>query len=57
MSANGIAQLPSKAARKTAKLALAKVKRSAAGTPGYRPLHNLMATPQQVPLVTGRPWQ
>jgi hypothetical protein len=61
MSANGISTLPTKAARKAAKLALAQTKRSAVGTPGYRPLHTLDATelnpPRAVPLITGRPWK
>ena len=57
MAANGISTLPTKVARKTAKLALAKTKRSAVGTPGYRPLHLLMADPQITPLVNGRPWK
>lgn len=57
MSANGISTLPDKAARKAAKLAAAKAKRSAANTPGFRPLNTLMPNPQQTPLVPGRPWK
>ncbi len=55
MSQNGISTLPSKAARKAAKLALAKTKRSAVGTPGYRPLHTL-DTSLKSP-IQGRPWK
>ena len=57
MAANNISTLADKAARKAAKLALAQAKRSAADTPGYRPLHTLMTDPQQTPLVQGRPWK
>jgi hypothetical protein len=57
MSANGISHLPTKAARKAAKLALALAKRAAAGTNGYRPLHSLLPSPQTTPLVPGRPWK
>ena len=61
MSQNGISTLPTKAARAAAKLALAAAKRSAAGTPGYRPLHTLDATqtnpPRTVPLKEGHPWK
>jgi len=55
MSQNGISTLPTKAARAAAKLALAAAKRSAAGTPGYRPLHTLN-TALKSP-TPGRPWQ
>ena len=57
MAQNGISTLADKAARRAAKLALAQATRSAAGTPGYRPLHTLMPNPQQTPLVQGRPWK
>lgn len=57
MSANGISHLPSKAARKAAKLAAAQAKRSAANTTGSRPLNTLLPNPQQTPLVPGRPWK
>jgi hypothetical protein len=61
MAANGISTLPTKAARKAAKLALAKTKRSAVGTPGYRPLHTIDNTqtnpPRTTPLKDGRPWK
>lgn len=36
MALNNISTLPTKAARKSAKIALAQAKRQAAGTPGYR---------------------
>lgn len=55
MSANGISHLPTKAARKAAKLALAKTKRSAVGTIGYRPLHTLDTS--LVAPTLGRPWK
>lgn len=55
MSANGIAYLPTKAARKAAKLALAQAKRSAVGTPGFRPLHTLDTTLESP--TPGRPWK
>jgi hypothetical protein len=55
MAANGISTLPTKAARKAAKLAAAQAKRSAAGTPGYRPLHTLDTT--LVSPTPGRPWK
>ena len=55
MAQNGISTLPTKAARVAAKLAAAQAKRSATGTPGYRPLHTLdtsLKSPTQ-----GRPWK
>lgn len=55
MAQNGISTLPSKAARKAAKLALAKTKRSAAGTSGYRPLHTLDNSLKSP--TPGRPWK
>lgn len=61
MAANGISTLPTKAARVAAKLALAKTKRSAVGTPGYRTLHTIdapeVSPPRTVPLKPGRPWK
>lgn len=61
MAANNISTMPSKAARRAAKLALAQTKRSATGTPGYRPLHTLETTevdpPRPTPLRAGRPWK
>ncbi len=39
MAANNISTLPNKASRVAAKLALAQTKRSALGTPGWRPLN------------------
>ena len=61
MSANGISTLPTKAARVAAKLALAKTKRSAVGTPGYRALHTIdnaeVSPPRATPLPDGRPWK
>ena len=55
MSANGISTLPTKAARKAAKLALAQAKRSAVGTNGYRQNHTL-DTALKSPTV-GHPWK
>jgi hypothetical protein len=55
MSANGISTLPTKAARKQAKLNLAQAKRSTGGTIGYRPLH-VLDTSLVAPTV-GRPWK
>ena len=55
MSKNGISTLPTKAARKAAKLALAQTKRATTNTNGYRPLHILdisLKSPTQ-----GRPWK
>lgn len=61
MSANGISNLPTKAARVAAKLALAQSKRSATGTPGYRALHTIdnpqVTPPRPTPLNPGRPWK
>jgi hypothetical protein len=61
MAANGISTLPTKAARAAAKLALAKAKRSAVGTPGYRALHTIdnpeISPPRTTPLKDGRPWK
>ena len=55
MSKNGISHLPTKAARKAAKLALAAAKRSAVGTAGYRKLHTLDTTLKSP--ASGRPWK
>lgn len=55
MAANGISTLPSKAARKQAKLNLAQTKRSTVGTNGYRPLH-VLDTSLVAPTL-GRPWK
>ena len=41
MALNNISTLPDKAARQSAKLALAQAKRRAVGTTGYRPLNTL----------------
>lgn len=61
MALNGISTLPSKAARRAAKLAAAQAKRSAVGTNGYRPLHTQdpteIAPPRATPLPLGRPWK
>ena len=55
MSKNGISTLPTKTARKAAKLALAATKRSASNTNGYRPLH-ILDTSLKSPTL-GRPWK
>ena len=57
MALNNISTLPDKAARQSAKLALAQAKRRAVGTTGYRPLNTLLSDPQQTPLIQGRPWK
>ena len=53
MAANGISTLPTKAARKAAKIALATAKRSAVGTNGYRIYHTYVGTVSPTP---HRPW-
>ena len=61
MSANGIAELPTKAARIAAKMALAQAKRAAAGTNGYRPNHVIdapqVSPPRPFPQPPGHPWK
>ena len=53
MAANGISTLPTKEARKAAKLELARQKRATANTNGYRELNKISnsTSPTQ-----GRPW-
>lgn len=55
MASNGISTLPTKAARKVAKIALAASKRSAVGTNGYRSNHTYDATAKSP--TTPRPWK
>jgi len=58
MSANGISTLPTKAARRDAKLTLAAAKRYANGNTfsiSYRP-YNLYISPGTVSPATGHPW-
>ena len=55
MAANGISTLPTKAARKAAKLASAQAKRSAVGTNGYRVNHHV-DTSMKSPTLH-RPWK
>ena len=55
MSQNGISTLPTKPARKAAKLAAAQAKRIQVGTNGYRAL-NILDTTLKAPTL-GRPWK
>lgn len=55
MASNGISTLPTKAARKAAKIALATAKRSAIGTNGYRQNHIYDSTAKSP--TAHRPWK
>jgi hypothetical protein len=55
MARNGISTLPTKAARKAAKLALAATKRTQVGTNGYRQFHIVDVTAKSP--TPHRPWK
>ena len=55
MAQNGISTLPTKVARKAAKIALATMKRSAVGTNGYRQNHIFDPTAKSP--TSPRPWK